>query len=67
MTVICAIHDINQAIKYSDNILVLKNGKIKHFGQPQKIITTKMIKDTYGIQSKIYNNADGIHVDFLYD
>lgn len=66
ISVICVLHDINQAIKYSDRLLILKDGEIKHDGKAMDIITEEVILDVYGINSKIYKDENGMHVDFFY-
>ena len=50
ITVIMVLHDMNQAIQYSDQILGLKDGEIVAQGKPQEIFTPKLIEQLYGIQ-----------------
>lgn len=47
------LHDINQAIRYSDKIIGLKKGKIEMEGGPSEVITEENIKKIYGINLKI--------------
>lgn len=57
-TVITILHDVNQAITYSDNIIVLKDGSIYASGAPKDIITKKLIKDVFEVDCEIqYTNA----------
>ncbi len=67
LTVICVLHDINQAIKYADKVCVLKNGVIKAFGTPEEVIVEDLVKEIFEIDCIIYNNENGIHIDFYYD
>lgn len=53
ITVVMVLHDINQAIRYSDQIIVMKNGKIVDYGEPHKIITEQLMKSVYGIDVMI--------------
>ena len=55
MTIIMVLHDINQAIKYSHNIVVMKNGKIIEEGKPENIINEKTIKTVYNVEGVICN------------
>lgn len=53
ITIIMVLHDINQAIKYSDNIVIMKNGKIIKNGKPDKIINEEIIKEVYNVKGFI--------------
>lgn len=48
-TIIMVLHDINQAIKYSNNIVVMKNGTIIDEGKSDKIVNEDLIKRVYGV------------------
>ncbi len=52
-TVIVVLHDLNQAIQYSDEVVILKEGKVYGHGAPIKVVTEKMIKEVYGIETKL--------------
>lgn len=49
ITIIMVLHDINQAIQYSDNIIGMKQGEIIVEGKAQEVITQEVIKKIYGI------------------
>ncbi len=49
LTIVMVLHDINQAIRYSDNVVVMKEGEIVASGPPKKVITEPMMKLTYGV------------------
>lgn len=55
MTIIMVLHDINQAIYYSDNIIAMKKGKIINLGIPEKIVNSKLIYETYGVNLNVEN------------
>ena len=55
MTIVMVLHDINQAIKYSDNIVIMKNGKIIEEGTPKNVINEKTIKTVYNVEGIICN------------
>lgn len=48
-TVIGVMHDINLAMKLSDNILVMKDGIIKAIGKTDEVITDSLLKEVYDI------------------
>lgn len=55
VTIVMVLHDINQAIKYSDNIVIMKNGKIIEEGTPKSVINEKSIKTVYNVEGIICN------------
>ena len=61
ITIVMVLHDINQAIKYSHNIVIMKNGAIVNEGSPSKIINENIIKDVYQIEGFIGKDEDEIY------
>lgn len=55
ITIIMVLHDINQAIAYSDRIVGLKDGNVVIDGVPQEVINTDSINEIYGITLKVTN------------
>jgi len=53
ITIVMVLHDMNQAIAYSDEIIGLKDGKIAVSGAPQKVLTESCIKELYGIKLEV--------------
>lgn len=52
-TVIIVIHEINFAAQYSDYIIALKDGKIKHHDRTEKVINAEVLQDIFGISFDI--------------
>lgn len=68
ITVIMVLHDVNQALLYSDNIIIMKDGEIKKHGKAKEIITKDIIKEIYDINSEILTDSNGIkHFIPIYD
>lgn len=53
MTIVMVLHDINQAIQYSDRIIVMKDGQIIEHGPPKEVITKELLAEVYDIQVMI--------------
>lgn len=53
ITIIMVLHDINQAICFSDRIIGLKDGCVAVEGDPAEVITTESIRTLYGIDLQI--------------
>ncbi|GKX31292.1 iron-dicitrate ABC transporter ATP-binding protein [Vallitalea longa] len=61
LTIVMVLHDLNQAARYSDNIIVIKDGNIYKQGPPQNIITEQILQDVFKLDVRIildeYNNC----------
>lgn len=53
MTVVMVLHDLNQASRYSDRILVMCQGKKRIAGTPNEVLTKNMIRNVYRMESEI--------------
>ena len=49
ITIIMVLHDINQAIHFSQEVIGLKDGMVSFEGNPQEVINREGICDLYGI------------------
>ena len=58
-TVITAIHDLNLASKYADQLLMLKDGITVACGSPKSVFTQKMLTETYGVSFNILAHPEG--------
>lgn len=50
LTIVMVLHDINQAMHYSDSILAMKKGSVVAQGHPSDIVTEELIHDVYGVR-----------------
>lgn len=53
ITIVMVLHDINQAIHYSDEIIGLGKGKLIAGGKPDEVITVANIEAIYGLALEI--------------
>ncbi|HDR7948884.1 TPA: ABC transporter ATP-binding protein [Bacillus toyonensis] len=58
LTIVMVLHDINQAIRYSDHIIVMKDGEIVMKGNPNDVITEEMVKAIYGVDVVVKQDED---------
>ncbi|RDY28948.1 ABC transporter ATP-binding protein [Romboutsia weinsteinii] len=58
ITVVMVLHDINQAIKYSHNIVIMKNGKLIKEGIPEQIININLLKEVYKVEGIVNATED---------
>ncbi|MDR3262758.1 MAG: ABC transporter ATP-binding protein [Clostridiales bacterium] len=59
VTVVMVLHDINQAVKYGDDVLVMKDGRIKAAGEAEKTVTPALIKDVFGVDAELVSRKNG--------
>ncbi|MFY0519558.1 ABC transporter ATP-binding protein [Lysinibacillus sp. UGB7] len=57
ITIVMVLHDINQAIRYSDHIILMNAGHIVAEGVPRDVITKEVIKEVYGVEA-IFNEDE---------
>jgi len=54
MTVVAALHDLNLASQYCDQLVLINNGRIHAEGTPEKVINTENIEEVYGSGSYVH-------------
>jgi len=62
ISIIMTMHDLNLAPRYSDKLVMLKNGEIFSIGKPEQVITSRNIKSVYGVEAVVYNQFQTLHV-----
>jgi len=48
-SVVGVMHDINQAMKLSDNVMVMKGGKIRAIGKSGEVVTDALMEEVYEV------------------
>jgi iron complex transport system ATP-binding protein len=57
ITTITVFHDINQALRFSDEIVVLKDGNVFAQGLTQDIINKPLMKEVFGLDVHLYQHT----------
>jgi len=52
-TIIVVLHDLNQACRYCDHLVVLKSGKIAVTGAPEAVFTESLLKDVFDLDAVV--------------
>ncbi|WP_423057431.1 ABC transporter ATP-binding protein [Brevibacterium linens] len=55
-TLVAVLHDLNQACRYADEIIAMKNGAIVAQGPPETIITSELVHEVFGIECTIIDD-----------
>ena len=58
ITIVMVLHDINQSLYYSDEIVAMKDGKMIAHGLPEEILTSELVKEVYDVALDI-RSVDG--------
>ena len=58
ITIIMVLHDINQSLYYSDEIVAIQDGRIRAQGLPEQIITPELVRSVYDVELEI-REVDG--------
>ncbi|OON42059.1 histidinol phosphatase [Izhakiella australiensis] len=67
VTVIIALHDLNLAANFCQQLVILKTGKVEACGSPERVLTPALIKSTWNINATVNGAAEGnMHIQFNY-
>ena len=58
ITIIMVLHDLNQAVNYSHNLVIMKDGEIVKTGRASKVIDEKTINDVYRVSGYIHREEN---------
>lgn len=59
MIVLIALHDLNHALRFCQNTLVIANGRMMASGPTGAVITGEMLRDIYRIEARIETCSQG--------
>lgn len=65
-TTLSAIHDMNLAAMYCDYIVMMKEGSIISIGRPNEVITSKNLKEVFGVNAHIGINPINNNIQVSY-
>ncbi|KAB1949069.1 ABC transporter ATP-binding protein [Brevibacterium linens] len=55
-TLVAVLHDLNQACRYADEIIAMKDGSIVAQGPPEAIITSELVHEVFGIDCTVIDD-----------
>lgn len=53
VTIVMVLHELNQASRYSDHLIVMKEGSIVASGKPDQVLNETILKEVYHIECAI--------------
>ena len=64
LTVLMVLHDLNHCIEYADELILLKDGKIKGMGTPHDLVVPETIQEVFGVESTTIAMDDKKYLTF---
>ncbi|WP_419710603.1 ABC transporter ATP-binding protein [Pseudomonas sp. NFX224] len=61
VVVFIAIHDLNQALRFADQVLVIAQGTTQGSGPCHEVITEQMLRNVYKVEARIEKCSRGEH------
>jgi iron complex transport system ATP-binding protein len=60
LCVVVAIHDLNQALRFADQVVVLSHGSIVASGAPTDVLTPALLQEVYGVEARLETCSRGV-------
>ena len=57
-TVVMVLHDLNQAVRYSDELVALRDGAVYAQGEPGAVLTPALLRDVFGLEAHLLTDPD---------
>ncbi|MEU3488474.1 ABC transporter ATP-binding protein [Streptomyces massasporeus] len=58
-TVVMVLHDLNLATRYSDNLVVMREGSVLAQGHPRDVITAELLDEAFGLKAQVIDDPVG--------
>ncbi|BAU40265.1 ABC transporter ATP-binding protein [Leptolyngbya sp. O-77] len=55
-TIVMVLHDLNQACRYADHLVVMRQGAIFAQGAPAEVMTEDIVREVFGLESRIISD-----------
>ncbi|MCS7175123.1 ABC transporter ATP-binding protein [Pseudothermotoga sp.] len=65
-TILAAFHEINFAVRISDRLVVMKEGRIVADGKPEEVLTEKLLEQVYNTRFKLVVDSETGSLYVLY-
>jgi iron complex transport system ATP-binding protein len=52
-TIVMVLHDLNQACRYADYLVAIREGSVFAQGEPMQVITEAMVREVFGLECRI--------------
>lgn len=52
-TMVLVLHDLNQAARFADHLIVMKDGALAAAGSPEQVMTEELVGSVFGLQANV--------------
>ncbi|MBQ1160629.1 ABC transporter ATP-binding protein [Streptomyces sp. A73] len=52
-TVVMVLHDLNQAARYADHLVAMKDGRVVARGRPDQIVDAALVREVFGLEAVV--------------
>ncbi|MHC5748242.1 MAG: ABC transporter ATP-binding protein [Nostoc sp.] len=52
-TIVMVLHDLNQACRYADYLVAVKNGRIFAAGEPRRVMSEQMVQEVFELECRV--------------
>jgi iron complex transport system ATP-binding protein len=52
-TIVMVLHDLNQACRYADHLVAVRQGQVYAKGEPMQVVTEAMVREVFGLECRI--------------
>ncbi len=57
-TVVMVLHDLNQAVRYSDELIAMRGGEVYAQGRPEDLLTPTLLAEVFNLKAHILRDPD---------
>ncbi|WP_288748055.1 ABC transporter ATP-binding protein [uncultured Corynebacterium sp.] len=57
-TVVMVLHDLNLAVRYSDYLVVMKDGQVIASGTPAEVITAELLQEAFNLRARVIEDPE---------
>jgi len=52
-TVVLVLHDLDQAARYADHLIAMKDGRVVAEGPPEEVVTEALVREVFGLDCRV--------------
>lgn len=52
-TIVLVLHDLNQAARYSDHLIAMKDGRVVAEGPPADVVDAELVREVFGLDCRV--------------
>lgn len=65
ISIVVALHDLNQAAAFCDEIAVMHEGRLRVQGPPSEVLTATLIAEVFGVEAVVEQGPAGPRISFF--